>query len=220
MFKYFTLFLIAISLNAHSAVQNNQLPSTVSKYFPCESFGMSPKAGTSQNKTAFQKCLANYSNISITTPGTYKAVWGNIIKSNQTLYIGSGVTLQQASGVIAASFLSNGNYLSKAVTTTYNITHSFVSGISTATLIFSGGVLPINAETGKTVTVGDYVEITQDKSNQYNGVFRLTAVNNTNKAGKLPAWSLQFAANGNGSDAGVDGLRVAAADANITVTGG
>ena len=187
-------------------------------YFPCESVGFSTSATPSANATALQSCLNAHTNVSVTAPGTYSYNWGQYIKADHALYIGNGVVLQQYAapsyGTTSANFLYNPNYNATPVITTTMITAATSNNAGNiATLVLSGGVLPVNNDTGVAVAVGDYIQITGDTSNQYNNVFKILTVNSSTS-------TITFYVAGNTQTASTGTqLRVVASDSNITITG-
>ncbi|MDD4914419.1 MAG: Ig-like domain-containing protein [Methylococcales bacterium] len=192
----------------------------------CESFGMSPSADAASNAAAFQQCLNQQGNVSIVTPGTFAMNFGATIKSGTQLDLGAGVVLQQVAGATSQNFLANANWNAPPLGTTIPIAVASVSNGSqraVGVLAFSGQSLPVNADTGRTIAVGDYVEIIGDTSNQYNQVYQAAYVNNTAAtAGWLPAYSIGFVLPGQpGSWTPSTGplLTVFAANADIAVTG-
>ncbi len=168
-----------------------------SAYIHCEVYGFTPTASPSANHQALQNCINANANASITKAGTYPTTFGLTIPSNHSLYIGSGVIIQQASGA-SKPFITNQNYTASATQVSGGI--SLANNV--ATLEVSGG--------NSNFKIGGYIEITQDTNNLYNGVFQVTAATSSN---------VSFQANG--FTAGTSSnLRVAPADANINITGG
>jgi hypothetical protein len=135
-----------------------------SSFFPCESLGMSPSATSSQNKAALQACITNHANASITTAGTYTSFYGLVATSNTALLVGDGVQILQDTSLGVLPFMVNTNYNAIDTLTANTITQT----TGTASLLLSGSAF----------TVGQYVEIKGDTSNQYNGIHQITAVTN------------------------------------------
>lgn len=193
---------------------------------PCESFGMSPGADAASNAAAFQQCLNQQGNVGITAPGTYVMNFGAVVKSGTQLNLGAGVVLQQAAGSNSQNFLANANWNAPPVTTTTPIAVASVSNGSQraiGVLAFSGRSLPVNADSGQTIAVGDYVEVIGDTGNQYNQVYQVAYVNNTAAAtGLLPAYAIGFVLPGlpdSWTASSGPSLTVFAANAGMAVTG-
>ena len=231
--------------DGNSLYQAGNSSAGLSLTFPCEALGFSTSNTPSANATILQNCLNTYANVSITTPGVYSYNWGQYIKSNKYLYIGNSVILQQYAApsfaTTSQNFLRNANVNATPVTTTNNTTVAAIGGGnagSMANLAFSGGVLPVDNFTSATIAVGGYLQITGDTTNQWNNIWQVACVNNTasttvtcgSYAVPMAAYSVSFAVNGQStgtgvpivrpSMAGTTGLRVVAADYNITITGG
>lgn len=250
MLRLLFLLALFISLDVSSAVNNWQNAPGGSAYFPCEQLGFQAYASPSStnaslNTTAFQNCISNHSSVSITTPGTYSFNWNTKVLSNTNIFIGSGVILQQYAapsfGTTSQSFLFNANVNATPVVTTNNTTVANIGDGTRggmANIAFSGSVLPVDNSTGVTTQPGNYIQITGDTTNQWNNVWKVACVNNTSSTSvtcganaiAMAAYSVSFLINGDAnvsgspnarpSISGPNGLRVVAADSNITITGG
>ena len=212
MFKKLNILLLLLFITNHylyaasssnvttqdtSCTSSSQSCNTSSAYIRCEIYGYSPTASPSANQQALQNCINANTNASITKAGTYPTTFGLTIPSNHSLYIGGGVTIQQASGA-SKPFITNQNYKASATVVSGGI--SLANNV--ATVAVPGG--------SSNFKVGGYIEITQDTNNLYNGVFQITATTSSN---------VSFLANGF-TEGTSSNLRVAPADANIIITGG
>lgn len=220
------ILLLFFTSIAHATVQNAQNIAGGESFYSCEKYGMLPSSNPNSsalvNSVALQNCLNNYSNVSITAPGVYPLNFNGVIKSDHHVIFGNGVIFQLPNSSSSGTFLTNANYASTSVVTTTAISLGTTSSYGTvATLTFSGSALPLNSATGVAIAAGDYIEITQDTSNQYNNIWKVAAANNTSSTvNGVPAWSVTFLTNGSNYTASTGtGLRVAAADANITIEG-
>jgi hypothetical protein len=152
--------------------------------------------------------------------------YGATIKSGTQLDLGAGVILQQVAGATSQNFLANANWNAAPITTTSPISVISISNGSAravGVLSFSGQSLPINADSGNTIAVNDYLEINGDTSNQYNQIYQVAYVNNSGAAiNSIPPYSIGFVLPGSPamwtSSTGPS-LTIFSADSDISLTG-
>jgi hypothetical protein len=181
------------------------------RVFQAEWFGAD--AGTNANATkttaAIQEALTScYDNgggtVTLTEPGAYYINSTLTIYDNTKFILGSGVFLTQLASVGGMTLLRNSNYASTAVMASGNISIA-ISGII-------GYIMVTVSAAGLGVFAGDYVLVTGDTTNQYNGVHRVRSYSDPTLTFTLNLPATISASAGT--------ILVAKANGNITLEGG
>lgn len=152
--------------------------------------------------------LSTKGTVGIFASGSYQYNGTLLLPSDTKLIVGSGVALTQASGA-NSSFLTNVNAASAEINSTSAITVANPTGGIPGYKIATLPVASLPVGSSGAIAPGGYIQIRNDNTGQFNGIWRVALVDSTHIYFYVPGQSLWTVSS--------SGIVVSVADANISI---